>query len=132
MAGSRSWFVYQDDDENEYAVELDEDLGGLPSAGFTAYSGSPALTLPPKGLKMRYVNAVQTTGSGAGFRSRRVHCGTTEATLYGGTTTTFELNGLSYAVTSKRGERQRLPTALPTGLIGQSPTVGISTGATTP
>ena len=77
---------------------------------------------------MRYVNAVQTSGVASGYRSRKVYCGTTEATLYGGTTQTFVLNGLNYAVTSKRGERKRLPTAIDTGLIGNSPTVGVGEG----
>lgn len=128
MAGSRSWFIYEDDDENQYAVEMDEDLAGVEGSGFVAYSGAEALTLPPKGLRMRYVNAVQTSGSGAGYRSRRVFCATTEATLYGGTTTTFELNGLNYSVTSKRGERARIPTATNTGLVGESNTVGDGEG----
>lgn len=124
MAGSRAWFVYTDDDSNEYAVEMDEDMGAIAEAGFTRYTAAAALDLMPKGMKMRYVNAVQTTGSGAGYRSRRIFCGTTESTLYGGTTQTVTLNGFVYAVTSKRGEKKRLPTALNTGLVGVSNTVG--------
>lgn len=123
MAGSRAWYVYQDDDDNDYAVELDEDLAAVTGSGFVRYTGETALDLPPKGLRMRYVNAVQTSGAGAGYRSRKVYCATTEATLYGGTTTTFTLNGVTYSVSSKRGERKRLPTAQNTGLVGQSSTV---------
>lgn len=131
MAGSRKWYVYVDDDENEYAVQLDEDTGNLEGLGFTAYNGSPVLDPPPKGLRLRYINAVQTSGAGAGFRYRRFAAGFTDAPLYSGTQTTFTLNGLTYSVTSTRGERSRRPTAVNSGLVGSSPTVGISTGATT-
>lgn len=128
MAGSRAWFVYVADDDTNYAVELDEDSGSINTAGFTPYTGEPALDLPPQGFKMRYVNAVQTTGDGAGFRSRRIYCGTSQADLYDGTSTTVEVNDLQYAVSSTRGERMRKPKALPTGLQGQSAIVGVGGG----
>lgn len=126
MAGSRAWFVYVDDEEAEYGVELDEDTGLLDVFGFTAYTGSPALEQLPRGTFMRYVNAVQTSGAGAGFRYRSFPCGTDEAPVYSGATPTFTVNGLTYAVTSTRGEKSRKPTASPTGLTGASPTVGLS------
>lgn len=126
MAGSRAWFVYVDDDENQYAVNLDEDTGRLAGFGFTAYTGSTPLDPPPVGFKLRYVNAVQTSGSGAGFRYRRFPCGTDDAAIYAGTISTFTINGLTYATTSTRGEKSRRPVAVPTGLIGASPTVGQS------
>lgn len=128
MAGSRAWFVYVDDDEAEYGVELDEDTGSCPELGFEPYTGTPALTQLPRGTKMRYVNAIQTTGEGAGFRSRPFPCGSTEASAYTGTTPTFEVNDLSYAVTSTRGEKTRKPTATNTGLVGPSPIVGGADG----
>lgn len=131
MAGSRRWYVYTDDDNTESAVMLDEDTGALDGLGFTVYSGEPVLDLLPKGFKMRYVNAVQTTGAGSGFRYRSFPCGSDDADIYSGATSTFTHNGLSYAVTSTRGERSRKPTVLNTGLVGTTPTVGTSTGATT-
>lgn len=131
MAGSRRWFVYVDDDETSSAVNLDEDIGNLADLGFTAYTGSPVLDPLPKGFKMRYVNAVQTSGTGAGFRYRSFPCGTDNAPIFSGATPTFTLNGLNYSVTSTRGERSRKPTAVNTGLTGSSPTVGVGTGSTT-
>lgn len=128
MAGSRAWFVYVDDDDTSSAVLLDEDTGGLAGLGFTPYNGTTPLDPLPKGFKMRYVNAVQTTGSGAGFRYRSFPCGSDDAAIYSGTTPTFSINGLTYAVTSTRGEKSRKPTAVNTGLVGASPTVGTSTG----
>lgn len=129
MAGSRSWFVYVDDDDTQSAVLLDEDTGALTGLGFQPYVGTPQLDPLPKGFKMRYVNAVQTTGAGAGFRYRAFPCGSDESAIYSGATPTFSINGLTYAVTSTRGEKSRRPTAINTGLVGASPTVGTSTGA---
>lgn len=128
MAGSRAWFVYEDDDETQSAVQLDEDTGTLAGLGFQPYAGTPPLDPLPIGFKMRYVNAVQTTGNGAGFRYRSFPCGSADSAIYTGTTPTFTINGLTYAVTSTRGERARKPTAVNTGLTGASPTVGTSTG----
>lgn len=131
MAGSRRWYVYVDDDETESAVMLDEDTGTLAGLGFEVYTGQPVLDLLPKGFKMRYVNAVQTSGSGSGFRYRAFPCGRDDADIYSGDVTTFTHNGLTYAVTSTRGERSRKPTVVNTGLVGASPTVGTSTGGST-
>lgn len=125
MAGSRSWFVYNDDDGENYAVELDEDTGTLAGLDFTPYTGAPTLDQLPRGTFMRYINAVQTSGTGAGFRYRSFPCGTDTSTLYDGTAATFTVNGLNYSVTSTRGERTRKPTAKNTGLQGASPTVGV-------
>lgn len=127
MAGSRAWFVYTDDDDTQSAVLLDEDTGTLVGLGFTPYTGETPLDPLPKGFKMRYVNAVQTSGAGSGFRYRSFPCGSDESDIYNGTTPTFTLNGLTYATTSTRGERSRRPTAINTGLVGASPTVGTST-----
>lgn len=130
MAGSLRVYVYVDDDGNEYGVKLDEDTGANAVFGFEVYTGSPALDYLPRGAKMRKVNAVQTSGAGAGFRYRSFPCGTNEATAFGGTATTFERGGLTYAVTSTSGEKFKKPVAVNTGLIGQSSTVGQSTGQT--
>ena len=124
MAGSRAWFIYVDDDDTEYGVQLDEDTGALEELGFEPYTGTPALTQLPKGTEMRYVNAVQTTGQGAGFRNRPFPCGTPDAPAFSGDAATFEINDLSYAVTSTRGEKSRKPTATNTGLVGESSEVG--------
>lgn len=131
MAGSRAWFVYVDDDDELNAVQLDEDLGNNNAFGFEPYTANPTMDLLPKGFKMRYVNAVQTSGAGAGFRYRAFPCGTAESDIYSGDVSTFTINGLTYAVTSTRGEKGRKPVALPTGLVGSSPTVGTSTGGGT-
>ena len=127
MAGSRAWYKYTDDDDAEYAVELDEDTGGLADLGFAAYASGDDIDLLPKGMKMRYVNATQTSGIGAGFRSRPFPCGSTEAPAFANKDATFTINGLSYVVSSTRGEKKRRAKAIATGLSGPSPTVGQGT-----
>lgn len=127
MAGSRAWYVYNDNDGEDWGVELDEDTGTLAGLDFTPYTGTPSLDQLPRGTFMRYINAVQTSGAGAGFRYRSFPCGTDTAPLYDGTQTTFTVNGLNYSVTSTRGEKSRKPTANNTGLQGASPTVGVDT-----
>lgn len=77
---------------------------------------------------MRYVNAVQTSGEGAGFRYRPFPCGTVDSDLFSGEDSTFEINNLEYSVTSTRGEKSRKPTAINSGLSGESSTVGTGTG----
>lgn len=128
MAGSKSWFIYTDDDGEDFGVELDENIGSLPGLGFEPYTGSPPLDQLPRGTYMRYINAVQRTGAGAGFRYRSFPCGTDEADLFSGAEASFVVNGLGYSVTSTRGERSRKPTANNSGLIGPSSTVGVSSG----
>lgn len=130
MAGSLRWYVYTADDGEEFGALLDEDTGNLEALGFTPVLAETDIDPLPKGFKMRYVNAVQTTGSGAGFRYRSFACGDADATLFSGETKVFTINGLSYEVTSTRGERSRRPRSTNSGLIGSSPTVGLSTGAT--
>ncbi len=126
MAGSRAWFVYTNDDDEDFAVELDEDTGLLAGLAFAVFTTATDIGLLPQGFKMRRVYAVQTSGAGAGFRYRSFPAGTDSAPLYQGTQNTFTVNGLDYAVTRTKGESARRPTANPTGLVGASPTVGIS------
>ena len=127
MAGSRRWYVYTDDDDNEWAVLLDEDTGNLQGLEFTPITTASDLDTLPRGLTMRKVNAVQTSGAGAGFRYRSFPAGTDTAPLYAGTLNVFTLNGLTYQVTSTKGEKARRPHGTNTGLVGASPTVGAST-----
>ena len=129
MAGSRAWYIYTDDSDQEFAVELDENIGGKPDLGFVAYATGQDVELLPKGMKMRYVNTVQTSGGGAGFRGRPFPCGTKEAAAFTNKDATFLINALNYTVTSTRGERKRRAKAVATGLEGPGNEVGESTGS---
>jgi hypothetical protein len=129
MAGSLRWYIYRANDGTEYGVLLDEDTGNAPALGFDPVLTESNLDTLPKGFVMRYVNAVQVSGSAAGFRYRSFACGSDDADLFTGDVKTFTINGLDYEVTSTRGERSRRPRSTNSGLIGSSPTVGVSTGA---
>ena len=124
MAGSRAWFNYVSNNGLSYAVELDEDTGKLTAFGFTPYTDSAPSTTLPSGHKMRYINASQISGNGAGFVSRQFPIGTSTTQLYTGAISVFSVNNLSYAVSSSKGEKQRRPKAANTGLVGVSSTVG--------
>lgn len=124
MAGSRAWYNYESDNGESYAVELDEDTGGNTALGFTPYSDQAPSTTLPAGYRMRYVNAAQTTGDGAGFVSRQFPVGDPDAAIYTGTVSVLTVNEITYAVSSSRGEKQRRPKQVNTGQIGLSNTVG--------
>lgn len=131
MAGSRRWYKYTNDLGVVYGVELDEDKGGVEGAGFTPVTDADNLTTLPQGHTMRGVNAVRTTGAGAGYVSEFQPCATQAATLFAGSAKTFTRNAQTYSVSSTRGETRRVPKALNTGLAGASPTVGTGGGGGT-
>lgn len=129
MAGSRAWFNYVSDNGITYAVELDEDTAAITGLGFTPYNDQAPSTTLPQGYKMRYINAAQVSGQGAGFVSRQIPVGIPTAPLFTGQVSSLSVNGISYAVSSSRGEKQRRPKQQNTGLIGNSSQVGGQTGA---
>lgn len=131
MAGSLAWFKYVDDNDQTWGVLLDENLGTLAGAGFTPVGSGDNLETMPRGMKMRGVNAVQTSGAGAGYVSRFWPCGTKTAAIYAGTQKTFTINGLTYSVSSSRGESKRKPKSENTGQTGTSSTVGGGGGSGT-
>lgn len=124
MTGSLAWYKYIDDQDKVWGVQLDENLGGLTGAGFTPVASGDDLETLPRGMKMRGVNAVQTSGAGAGYVSRFWACGSRTSQIYVGTTKTFTVNGLTYSTSSSRGESKRKPKAQNTGQTGPSSSVG--------
>ena len=124
MTGSLAWYKYVDDQDKVWGVQLDENLGSLVGGGFAPVAANDDLETMPRGMKMRGVNAVQTSGQGAGFVSRFWACGARTAAIYVGTTKTFTVNGLTYSTSSSRGETKRKPKSGNTGQTGASSTVG--------
>ena len=116
MSGSRAWYNYLSDNGVTYAVELDVNTGDLGALGFTAFAGTAATTPLPQGWEMRHINVVKLSGDGAGFVSRRIPCGTATSTAYSGAVSTITRDSIPYAISSTRGERQRRPKAVETGL----------------
>lgn len=105
---------YTADDNTLYAVLIDEDNGE--AGGFLDYTGTADGAVLPKYFNMRYVNAISTTGI-----QRKFYIGTPDNTLLtegGGIT----VGGVTFNVSSKRGESRRLPRAADTGQTDGDPT----------
>lgn len=122
MSGSLKWFSYQADSGQTYAVLNDESKGEATlTTGGTALSVVfGGITDLPRGLKPRYVNAyninnprqkaqfkISTIANYASINS------STEIIEAAGDGTT----AITWRVTSKRGEKTRLPITADTGLI---------------
>jgi len=114
MAGSRKWMVYEGDDGNEYAVQIDESNGE--AANFADYGilyevAGVVLPVLPKGFQMRYANA-QTTANEGG--TRKIWVGTPNSGIITGAIATLLLPyfsgttlgaAVAYAISSIVGEK---------------------------
>lgn len=114
MSGSIKWMNYTADDGTLYAVRIDESNGE--AGGFLDYTGTADGGIIPRGFKMRYVNAVSSTGI-----ARKFYIGTADNALYvsGGTITS---GGVDFVVSSKRGESSVIPRAADSGQTDGDPT----------
>lgn len=118
MAGSRRFFQYTSDSGITYAVEIDEENGELADLGFTAIAtggngplvqGRVLQASSRRPLRMRYINCVAINADGDTVR-RQFWSGTNNNDLFRGNVLTFSLGGLTWSVTSTRGEeRQSIP-----------------------
>jgi hypothetical protein len=124
MAGSRRYFQYTSDTSVTYAVEIDEENGELASLGFAPIdtgAGGPisqGRILQVSGsrpLRMRYVNAQAVDGNGDIVR-RRFWVGMSTAAAFTNPATTLSLGGLTFSITSRRGEEGQGIPAQDTGL----------------
>jgi hypothetical protein len=118
MAGSLKWMVYTTDEGTPYAVFVDESNGN--ANGFADYASATALleTLP-RGIKMRYVNAISVTAGSPS--SRQFYVGSLASDAWTAPTGLIA-NGITYRVTSKRGEKKRIPFPQDTALTDGSDT----------
>lgn len=118
MAGSIKWFVYQDDEDKSWAVKLDK--SNALAGGFTEVQPNMLTTVDelPRGRKMRYVNVVHPA-SGA---KRKLYLGQPTNPLTKGGQVTLPLfsgnqaQGVTFFVSSYRGERKRVVFGEDTGL----------------
>ena len=108
MAGSVKWMIYTADDTNTYSVLVDESNGE--QTGFLDVTGTADPGQIPRYMKMRAVNGVSSTGQ---RRSIPVGDPTNALWTSGGS---FTIGGVTYNVTSRRGEKSRFVLALDTGL----------------
>jgi len=107
MGGSIKWVNYTADDDTLYAVLLDE--GNAEAADFLDYSGTADGDVIPRYFQMRYVNTVNAEGI-----TRKFYVGTPDSDLLAGGGS-IVVDGITWNVSSKRGESRRLPRAADTG-----------------
>jgi len=127
MAGSLKWFSYQADSGQTYAILNDESKGEATlSTGGTALAAVfGGLVDLPRGIQPRYVNAYDINNP-----TRRAQIKISSAANYAAITSATEIiegpsdgaTAVTWRVTSKRGEKTRLPVAVDTGLTdGDNP-----------
>ena len=100
LLGERSWYLYTADNGNQYCYLTDDDLGA--AVGATQNDDNQTL---PRGLKPRYVNCQDADGN----KKRVIVPSTTAAVWTNDGSTTLTIDGVAFVVTSKRGERSRIP-----------------------
>lgn len=113
---SRQWFEYVSDAGAKYAVNLSGKLKTVNILGFKPVSGTVPPRLP-KGMRMRKVHAVSTSGTkGAGFKRRSFPVGTPEMPIYKTlASTAFKYSGTDFVVTGRTGECYTMPIAFDSG-----------------
>jgi len=121
MAGSLRWYVYRDDDDNQFGVLLDETTASVTALGFTPVALNDELTQLPRGHKMRYVNCTKMSGNGAGFTQTSFPVGNINAQAWTVQNMVLTVGNEQYAKTSRRGEAVRLVISSNTGLTGTTP-----------
>lgn len=100
LLGERNWYLYTADNGNQYSYFTDADLGA--AVGATLDDSNQTL---PRGLKPRGVNCQDADGN-----KKFVIVPSTTSTVW--TTdgaSTLTIDGVNFTVTSKRGERIRIP-----------------------
>lgn len=98
LFGPFGYYQYRSDTNVFYRVRLravNASLGGFSTA-------APTLARQPIGLKLRYVIGVSTAGN-----KREVHCATTSVGLWTGSVTSFSVDGETFKVVERKGERRR-------------------------
>lgn len=100
LLGERNWYLYTADNGNQYSYFTDADLAT--SVGATLNDDNQTL---PRGLKPRGVNCQDASGN-----KKFVIVPSTTSTVW--TTdgaSSLTIDGVTFTVTSKRGERVRIP-----------------------
>lgn len=122
MAGSKKWFVYEDDAGVDYAIQLDESNTEAVNAGNNSY---PA-TGGPKDSVPRNIQPRELFYSNAD-RTRTIRCVALTQTIYnaivtssvGSTQTiTDPIAGTgNLGLSRANGEKRRVPTPVDTGIL---------------
>lgn len=124
MTGSRRYFGYFNDDAVEYYIQLDESVAESTSLGFSQAVTrsvaqdlgrriSPSKTYP---LEPRYVLAQRVDGDGRVVK-RKFYVGATSAAAWGGSPYEVTIDGETWDITARVGEKRYYIPATDTGQI---------------
>lgn len=100
LLGDRSWYLYTADNGNQYCYLTDADLAT--SVGATLNDENQTL---PRGLKPRGVNCQDADGN----KKFVIVPSLTSTVWTEDGSSTLSIDGVNFTVTSKRGERARIP-----------------------
>lgn len=124
MAGSRRWFAYFDDGGTEYAIELDESVAESISLSF-GQSITPAVAADlgrqirpttKRPIEPRYVLASRQDADDRTVK-RKFYVGATSAPVFGGSPYGVLIDGQTWNITARVGEKRYYVPAKDTGLI---------------
>lgn len=111
--GSQRWFQYEDGRGLTYAVRLDESTYENAAFGFTGVqagvdgpvaNGRVIAATGSLPLRLRYVNLARVDSNNYTLR-RTAYCGSPTAPVFTGATSTVEIDGDTWFVSSTRGEQ---------------------------
>lgn len=108
MSGSRRWFLYVADNDDEFAIELDESLGESTALGFsgTAVGKTPIYASGRRPLRPRYVNAFKVVDDVT--VRRRFVVGTVAAFSEIVDDGTVTVDGSLWQASSAKGEERKI------------------------
>lgn len=132
MPGSRRYFVYTDDAGTQRFAQLDESVaesaalgfGQSVSAALRANYGNQVFPSKKRPIEMRYVLCVRNV-SGGGQATRKFYVGSVSATAWDAETTSVTVDGDTWSITAKIGEKRYLVPAADTSLLDGDDDVGL-------
>jgi hypothetical protein len=124
VSGSKRYFAYFDDGGDEHYAQLDESVAESTALGFgvsvtPAVYADPGRRLRVSGtypIEMRYVLAERVDGDGRVVR-RKFRVGATSASIWSGSPYGVTVDGETWNVTTRVGEKRFYAPAQDTGLI---------------
>lgn len=132
MTGSLRLFGYTDDGGAQRFCKLDESVAESAALGFTQSVsaairgdyGNQVFPSKKRPIEMRYVLCVRNA-SGGGQAKRRFYVGSTSATAWDADTSSITVDGETWQITAKIGEKRYLSPAADTGLQDGDDDVGL-------
>jgi hypothetical protein len=100
LLGNRAWYLYTADNGNQYSYLTDQDLAT--AVGATLNDENQTL---PRGLRPRGVNCQDADGN----KKFVIVPSTTSTVWTADGSSTLSIDNKNFTVTSKRGERVRIP-----------------------